>query len=188
MCWSVWIVPGWVIGVRICCVWPEGQGPMKRRDPGGRGATRCPPNRGAGPLSQTEKERQLSAERDSLTSMRAPSPGRAQDPRPIRPFPVSGSEPSRPPLQGAGTPRPGLGALPATEVALGTAGETASAPRRCAMGSRTIDVLLGISSPRYEREVGHDRGVLRHATGCWRRSLGRCRPSCAEPSTRRNPR
>src|SRR5438445_674433 len=150
MCWSVWIVPGWVIGVRICCVWPEGQGPMKRRDPGGRGATRCPPNLGAGPLSQTEKERQLSAERDSLTSMRAPSPGRAQDPRPIRPFPVSGSEPSRPPLQGTGTPRPGLGALPATEVAV---------------GDRGADSLLGISSPRYEREVGHDRGVLRHATG-----------------------
>ena len=45
------------------------------------------------------------------------------------------------------------------------------------MGSRTIDVLLGTSSPRYEREVGHDRGVLRHATGRWRRSLGRGRPT-----------
>ena len=43
--------------------------------------------------------------------LRAPSPGRAQVPRPTGPFPAGGSEPSRPPLQGTGTPRPGLGAL-----------------------------------------------------------------------------
>jgi hypothetical protein len=164
MRWSAWIVPGWVIGVRIRRVWPEGQGPIEGREPGGRGATRYPPNRGAGSLSQTGKERQLSTERDSLKSMRAPSPGRAQVPRLIRPFPVSGSEPSRPPLQGTGTPRPGLGALPAAEVALDRGGDSFCS-RRCAVGSRTIEALLGISSPRYEREVGHDRGVLRHATG-----------------------
>src|SRR5882672_1557657 len=47
----------------------------------------------------------------SVSAPRAPSPGRAQVPRPIGPFPAGGSEPSRPPLQGTGTPRPGPGAL-----------------------------------------------------------------------------
>src|SRR5437879_433594 len=47
----------------------------------------------------------------SASATRAPSPGRARVPRPTGPFPAGGSEPSRPPLQGTGTPRPGPGAL-----------------------------------------------------------------------------
>jgi hypothetical protein len=178
MRWSAWIVPGWVIGVRIRCVWPEGQGPIERREPGGRGATRYPPNRGAGPLSQAGKERQLSAERDSLKSMRAPSPGRAQVPRPIRPFPVSGSEPSRPPLQGTGTPRPGLGALPAAEVALGPRGRQLL-PAGAQWGHVRSTCSWG-SVPRDTR--GKSVMILAFSVtplGRWRRSLGRGRPSRA---------
>ena len=114
------------------------------------GGPPVPAKSGSWPLSQTRKERQLSAERDSLTSMRAPSPGRAQDPRPIRPFPVSGSEPTRPPLQGTGTPRPGLGALPATEVALGTAGRQLLLPADAQWGHVRSTCSWG-SAPRDTR-------------------------------------
>ena len=67
----------------------------------------------------------------SASATRAPGPGRAQVPRPTGPFPAGGSEPSRPPLQGTGTPRPGLGA-PWLPEAWGWSGlgEPALAPLR----------------------------------------------------------
>ena len=74
----------------------------------------------------------------SASATRAPNPGRAQVPRPTGPFPAGDSEPSRPPQQGTGTPRPGLGALGCPRRGAGVGWGVRSGPASAGRSARGV--------------------------------------------------
>ena len=94
------------------------------------------------------------ASRRSVTTTRAPSPGRAQVPRPIRPFPGGGCRPSPARrFQGPELLAPGWGLSGSEGVGLGGLGEVRPALLHGQLGGQTARVVP-VASPCYPPRAG----------------------------------